>query len=86
MSSYRYFKTGEAKLLILDMLRTATESLSTNDISKKIAFNKGIDTKEGFDLERFQKIVFASLKRCETNRLIERVGKDGLALLWQIKA
>ncbi len=82
----RYFKTGEAKVLILDMLRTATESLSTNDISKKIAFNKGIDTKEGFDLERFQKIVFASLKRCETNRLIERVGKDGLALLWQIKA
>ena len=82
----RYFKTGEAKLLILDMLRTTTEPLSTNDISKKIAFNKVIDTKEGFDLERFQKIVFASLKRCENNRLIERVGKDGLAILWQIKS
>ena len=82
----RYFKTGEAKVLILDMLRTATEALSTNDIGKKIAFNKGINGREGFELERFQKIIFASLKRCENNGLIERVGKDGLAIVWQIKS
>jgi len=76
----------EAKVLLLDMLGTATEAMSTNDISKKIAFNEGFDTKEGFDLERFQKIVFASLKRCDNNKLIERVGKDGLTILWQIKS
>jgi len=81
----RYFKTGEAKVLILDMLRTATEPLSTNTIAKRLAFNKGIADKENFDLERFKKIVFASLERCENNGLIERVGKDGLAILWQIK-
>ena len=82
----RYFKTGEAKMLILDMLRTATEPLSTNEIGKKIAFNRGFDNKEGFDENRFQKMVFASLERCENNRLIERVGKDGLAILWQISS
>lgn len=82
----RYFKTGEAKVLILDMLRTATEPLSTNTIGKKIAFNRGFDNEDGFDVNRFQKMVFASLERCENNRLIERIGKDGLAILWQIKA
>ena len=81
----RYFKTGEAKVLILDMLRTATESLSTNDISKKIAFERGFGKDENFDANRFQKIIFASLERCENNRLIERVGKEGLSILWQIK-
>lgn len=82
----RYFKTGEAKVLILDMLRTAIEPLSTNNIGKKIAFNRGLDNKESFHLAHFQKIVFASLERCENNGLIERVGKEGLAILWQIKA
>ena len=81
----RYFKTGEAKVLILDMLRIATEPLSTNAIGKKIAFNRGFDNEESFDVNRFQKMVFASLERCENNGLIERVGKDGLAILWQIK-
>ncbi len=81
----RYFKTGEAKVLILDMLRTATESLSTNDIAKKIAFNRGFDNEGSFDLNRFQKMVFASLERCENNGLIERIGKDGLSIVWQIK-
>ena len=69
----RYFKTGEAKILILDMLRTATDPLSTNAIGKKIAFNRGFDNKESFDTNRFQKIIFASLERCENNGLIERV-------------
>lgn len=82
----RYFKTGEAKVLILDMLRTTTEPLCTNTIAKRLAFNKGIDDNENFHLERFKKMVFASLERCENSRLIERVGKDGLAILWQIKS
>lgn len=67
------------------MLRTATEPLNTNAIAKKIAFNKGIDDNDNFHLERFKKMVFASLERCENSGLIRRVGKDGLAVLWQIK-
>ena len=82
----RYFKTGEAKVLILDILRTTTEPLSTNDISKQLAFNRGLGNKEGFDTNHFQKIIFASLERCEKNGLIERIGKDGLSIIWRIKA
>jgi hypothetical protein len=81
----RYFKTGEAKVLILDMLRTATEPLNTNELSKRLAFNRSLDKKENFDANHFKKIIFASLERCEKNGLIERVGKDGLVVLWQIK-
>jgi hypothetical protein len=82
----RYFKTGEVKVLILDMLRTAREPLCTNTIAKRLAFNKGIASKENFELERFKKMVFASLERSENSGLIERVGKDGLTMLWQIRA
>ncbi len=85
MHKERYFKTGEAKILILDTLRTATEPLSTNDIAKKIALNRGLDKKVSFNMARFQKMIFASLERCENNRLIERVGKEGLGILWDIK-
>jgi len=86
VSKERYFKTGEAKVFILDMLRTATKPLSISDLSKMIAFDKGIDSEEGFDFERFCKVVLSSLSRCESGGLIERVGKDGLSLLWQIKS
>ena len=84
VSKERYFKTGEAKVLILDMLRTATEPLSTSAVSKKIAFDKCIDSEEGFDFDRFCKVVFSSLVRCESGGLIERSGKDGTSVLWRI--
>jgi len=86
VSKERYFKTGEAKILILDILRTVAEPLSTSDVSRKIAFDKGIDSEEDYDFERFSKVILASLNRCESSGLIERVGKDGLSILWQIKA
>ena len=86
VSSERYFKNGEAKTMILDVLRIATEPMNTTIISKSIASKKGIDNEEDFDLERFSKVVLASLTRCESVELIERVGKDGLSILWQIKS
>jgi len=86
VSSERYFKNGEAKTMILDVLRTATEPINTTSVSKCIASEKGIDADEDFDLERFSKVVLASLTRCESIGLVERVGKDGLSILWQIKS
>jgi len=86
VSKERYFKTGEAKTMILDVLRMATEPLSTSDVSRKIALDKGIDREEDYDFERFSKVVLVSLNRCEGSGLVERVGKDGLSILWQIKS
>jgi hypothetical protein len=86
VSSERYFKNGEAKVVILDTLRVASEPMNTTNVSKMIASEKGIDNDEGFDFERFSKVVLASLSRCESGGLIERVGKDGLSILWKIKS
>ncbi len=86
VSSERYFKNGEARVVILDTLRMASEPMNTTNISKMIASEKSIDSEDGFDLERFSKVVLASLSRCESSGLIERVGKDGLSILWQIKS
>jgi len=85
VKSERYFKTGEAKILILDTLRVATEPMNTTEVSKKIASDKGIDANEDFNLEHFSKVLLSALTRCENSGLIERVGKEGLAILWQIK-
>lgn len=82
----RYFKIGEAKVSILDLLRESNKPLSTNEIGEKIALNKGIDKQEDFNLELFLKTLLSSLNRCENSGLIERVGKEGLAILWQIKS
>jgi hypothetical protein len=81
----RYFKTGEAKILILDTLRVASAPLSTSEIAIKIALIKKIDSEEDFNLEHFSKVLLSSLNRCESNNLIKRVGKDGLTILWQIR-
>jgi hypothetical protein len=54
--------------------------MNTTNVSKSIASEKGIDNEEGFDFERFCKVVLASLTRCESGGLIERVGKDGLSI------
>ena len=86
VSSERYFKNGEAKTMILDVLRRAIEPISTTEISKSIASKKELDSEEDFDLVRFSKVVLTSLTRCESSGLVERVGKDGLSILWQIKS
>jgi hypothetical protein len=86
VSSERYFKNGEAKTMILDVLRTATEPINTTSVSKCIASKKELDSEEDFDLVRFSKVVLTSLTRCESSGLVERVGKEGLSILWQIKS
>ena len=86
VSSERYFKNGEAKTMILDVLRRAIEPISTTEISKSISSKKELDSDKDFDLERFSKVVLASLTRCESSELIERVGKNGLSILWQVKS
>lgn len=81
----RYFKAGEAKIYILDMLRQSKEPLRTDRISEIIAKQKGLDTEEGFDITNFQKTILASLYNCEHGGLVEKVGKEGTTILWQVK-
>ena len=74
----RYFKNGEAKILILDTLREANKALSVNELNQMIAEKKEINESELIHLE---KSILSSLKTQEKNRLIEE--KDNL---WKIKS
>lgn len=81
-----YFKTGEAKIAILDTLRVAIEPMRTDELAKIIALNKQFDRDTEFDSKYFQKTLVTSLGLCERNNLVECIGKDGLTKLWKIKS
>ena len=81
----RYFKNGEAVVLILDTLRKLNKPSKTDEISEIIASNKGLSLNSDYEKVTFQKAVVASLSRTVDNGLVERVGRDGLTMIWQIK-
>ncbi len=82
----RYFDTGEAKVLLLDTLRLSDCPMRTDDIAQSVADKKGIVFEDDFQKSTFQKTVVASLDRIEKSGLIERGGRDGVTMIWQIKA
>lgn len=82
----RYFKNGEAVVLILDALRVLNKPAKTDEISEIIASKKGLSLNNDYEKATFQKAIVASLSRAVDNGLVERVGRDGLTMIWQIKA
>ena len=80
-----YFSSGEATKMVLDVLRKASNPLKTDAISDIVASKKSLllDDKERVN---FQKSIIYALNSCEQRGLINRVGKDGLVIVWQIKA
>lgn len=82
----RYFETGEAKTMILDTLRKMNEPVKSDTLYDILAKRKAIvfDTTE--QKRVFNKAVANVLNRIEKDGLIERVAKEGLTTIWQIKA
>lgn len=81
----RYFKNGEASVLILDTLRKLNRPTKTHEISEIIASKKGLVLESDYEKSTFQKAIVSSLSRATENNLIERVGRDGTTVIWQIK-
>ena len=86
VSKERYFKNGETVVLVLDTLRKSNKPMKTDEICSAIALEKALSLKSEYEKATFQKAIVASLSRAVNNNLIERVGRDGLTMLWQIKA
>lgn len=85
VSKERYFKNGEAVVLILDALRKLGQAVKTDKIADIVADKKSLDLKSDYEKSTFQKAVVGSLSRMVDNGLVERVGREGLTVLWQIK-
>lgn len=86
VSKERYFKNGETVVLILDALRKSNKPMVTNEICSAIASKKALSLESENEKATFQKAIVASLSRAVDNGLVERVGRDGLTMIWQIKA
>ncbi|MGE4420516.1 MAG: hypothetical protein AB7D38_11910 [Sulfurimonas sp.] len=82
----RYFKNGEAVVLLLDALRELSRPAKTDELTEIIAAVKKLPLESDYEKATFQKAIVASLSRAADNGLVERVGRDGVAVIWQIKA
>ena len=81
----RFFNNGEAKVLVLEVLKSSNLPLSTDKISEIIATNRNLAFENKADKSNFQKSILLALNTCLSNNLVEKVSKDGLSIVWKIK-
>lgn len=81
----RFFNNGEAKVLVLDILKNSEVPISTDKISDIIAVNRNLSFENKTDKSNFQKSILLALNTCLSNNLVEKVSKDGLSIIWKIK-
>ena len=81
----RFFNNGEAKILVLEVLKNSNLALSTDKISEIIAVNRNLSFENKTDKSNFQKSILLALNTCLSNNLVEKVSKDGLSIVWKIK-
>ncbi|MEM5557760.1 hypothetical protein AAHK07_04475 [Aliarcobacter cryaerophilus] len=81
----KFFNNGEAKVLVLEVLKNSNLPLSTDKISDIIATNKNLSFENKTDKSNFQKSILLALNTCLSNNIVEKVSKDGLSIIWKIK-
>ncbi len=80
-----YFNNGEAKILVLEVLKNSSLPISTDKISDIIATNRNLTFENKTDKSNFQKSILLALNTCLSNGIVEKVSKDGLSIVWKIK-
>ncbi|WP_066350456.1 hypothetical protein [Aliarcobacter skirrowii] len=81
----RFFNNGEAKILVLEVLKNSNLPISTDKIADIIAVNKNLSFENKTDKSNFQKSILLALNTCLSNDIVEKVSKDGLSIIWKIK-
>ena len=81
----KFFNNGEAKVLVLEVLKNSDIPLSTDKISDIIATNKNLSFENKTVKSNFQKSILLALNTCLSNGIVEKVSKDGLSIVWKIK-
>ena len=75
----RFFNNGEAKVLVLEVLKNSNLPISTDKIADIIAVNKNLSFENKTDKSNFQKSILLALNTCLSNNLVEKVSKEGFA-------
>lgn len=81
----KFFNNGEAKVLVLEVLKNSDIPLSTDKISDIIATNKNLSFENKTVKSNFQKSILLALNTCLSNGIVEKVSKDRLSIVWKIK-
>ena len=81
----KFFNNGEAKVLVLEVLKNSSLPISTDKISDIIATNRNLTFENKTDKSNFQKSILLALNTCLSNNLVQKVSKDGLSIIWKIK-
>ena len=81
----RFFNNGEAKVLVLEVLKNSNLPISTDKISDIIATNKNLSFENKTVKSNFQKSILLALNTCLSNGIVEKVSKDRLSIVWKIK-
>ena len=84
-SRNRFFNNGEAKVLVLEVLKNSEVPISTDKIADIIAIKRNLSFENKTDKSNFQKSILLALNTCLSNNLVEKVSKDGLSIVWNIK-
>ena len=80
-----FFNNGEAKVLVLEVLKNSILPISTDKISDIIAVNRNLAFENKTDKSNFQKSILLALNTCLSNDIVEKISKDGLSIVWKIK-
>ena len=81
----RFFNNGEAKVLVLEVLKNSSLPISTDKISEIIAIKRNLSFGNKTDKSNFQKSILLALNTCLSSGIVEKVSKDGLSIVWKIK-
>ena len=83
-----WFKHGEAARMALDVLRTASQPLSTRQIGEAMVAAKGVTVEDAREWDAVLKPVLSAVQRAQKKGIVTMVGrvggKGGGAMLWQI--
>ena len=82
-----YFRNGEAKSIILKILKNSLECLSTEQISKKAIEIQGLDIDDKLTLSSVGKTVVNILRTLESNNIVfnDTNKSQGKMLFWSIR-
>ena len=81
----RFFNNGEAKVLVLEVLKNSEVPILTDKIADIIAIKRNLSFENKTVKSNFQKSILLALNTCLSNNLVEKVSKDGLSIIWKIK-
>ena len=79
-----YFKTGEAKMTILNLLRIGNKPELTDDIVSMVALGKSMSFEDKYAYRDFKKVILNNLKRLQKGNILEQINNDDGSMSWSI--